>query len=375
MAAKENQRPKSSQYMMRKSKSTPETATLPFQRIHSLENKDGTKNWQTLNDLTSVPGMVRVCSGTYIINSRQSISQGTNLYVHEKVKRKVVQIKCCYPKHLCFVNIPLCSGIHVGFKYGCGIMSFQNVKDVIKQEKSPPRILCVITTCQCASKNHKPLSVSDILIVVSVKRKELLIRNVSTDETFYLPAKCSASFTTDPKRACISMYNLEMFLPIESIHQMHIVPNESLDALESLVQSLNKLVVEQYFTEECFKVQVSRSTDMHLIPLDSALEVVPVLQHLKDEFPKSDYEEIDILNQPTRTERPYLGKVECNLPLMSPPSSVLSSTSSKKASKSSLDGDVLNMPPILEDKQHSLQAEHFGNNSSAKLISLQCSRI
>lgn len=351
----EKLRPKSSQPISKlqqsRLKSEESSKTLPHQRIKSSipEDFDASKSLKVLKEVTEIPGTVRVCSGTFITKSGQSISKDTKLYVHEKIQRKVVQIKCCYPKTTRFVNIPLNSRIQIGFKHGT--VYYQNIREVVKHNKTLPKLLCVVKHCQCNGTHQ--LSESNVLIVQALRNKELLVWNVSNQEMQTVPKTCSASFTTDPKQACICIHDLN-HLPQVSLLSVYIVPKESLDVFES-PQRNQYMAIEKFSVEECLKVQMIESTEMHLLPSDAKLEVVTV--HSSNsrghEFPVSTYElmEPDVLNQPTIMEYPRRSKSEscssCGSLPMSPPGSSRSSASSIQTSNSSIE---MGRPSISECK-------------------------
>lgn len=299
------------------------TSTLSFQRTRSPDDCNANLS---LKEVTDIPGTVRVCSGTYFTHSQQRISSGTKLYLHKKVQRRVVQFKYCYPKTTHLVNVSLNSNIHVGFKHSN--INFQNVNEVIRQ-RTLPKVLCVVNSCLC-NELHCPISKSDVLLVLSSEKRALVVRNVSTQVTQKLPRKCSASFTTDPPIACVLVKDLE-FLPQDSLPWADVVPKES--PIHESPQRNQSMKIENIFPEDCFKVQVAGGTEMHLLPLDAHLEVVPISSD-DHEFPKSPYEVIerDILNQPTIMEYPRKGSYGT----LSRPSSAKSSTSSMQSNSSSL---------------------------------------
>ena len=292
-----------------------------LRKTRSPTNSQGEDN--ALREVTDIPGAVRVCSGTY---SKQGISKGTRLYLHKKIQRKVVQFYYCYPKITRLVNVSLNSNIYVGFKHST--INFQNVSEVIRQ-RTLPKVLCVVNSCLC-NELHCPISESDVLIVLALEKKTLVVRNVSTQMTYKLPHKCSASFTTDPKFACVLVKDLEI-LPQDSLPWTEVVPKESL--VHDSPQRNQSTKIEKFFTEDCFKVQVAGSTEMYLLPLDANLEVVSISSDNR-EFPVSQYEsmEDDVLNQPTIMEYPRKGSYGT----LSRASSAMSSASSMHSNNSSL---------------------------------------
>ena len=311
-------RPKSS--LPSRPKSGERFKTIPFRKTRSHHSQDEYNTNFSLKQVTVIPGAVRVCSGTYTTNSKQGISRDTRLYLHKKIQRKVVQFNYCYPQITRLVNVSLNSNIYVGFKHNN--TNFQNVTEVLRQ-RTLPKILCVVKSCLC-NELHYPISESDVLIVLSKEKKGLLVRNVSTQMTQELPQKCSASFTTDPKFACVLVKDLKM-LPQESLPWTEVVPKESL--VHDSPQRNQPTKIEKFFTEDCFKVQMAGSTEMYLLPLDANLEVVSIPCDDR-EFPGSQYEsmEDDVLNEPTIMEYPRKGTL--SLPTCS--------TSSIQTSKSSL---------------------------------------
>ena len=114
--------------------------------------------------------------------------------------------------------------------------------------------------------------------------------------------------------------------------------------------------IEQCITEDCLRVQIAGSVDMHLLPLKTVLKVVPV-PHSHSEFPESPYEfeEYNVRNQLTimdymrsrsRLSESSFGSIK------SQPCSAISTASSIKTSYSSLDTDsvAMGLPPIVESE-------------------------
>ena len=263
------------------------------------EDSDSSENLKVLKEVTSIPGAVRVCSGTYSTSTGQTISKGTILYLHEKFSRNVVQFECLHSNKVSLVNISLSSGICIGFKHST--VDFSNVKKVTDQHRTLPKVLSVTKACQCNAIHHTTISELDVFIVVTVsKQRELFVMNVLNDKIIKLPQKCDASFTTDPKQACIPVESLENMSP-ESLHGVQIVFKKSSDV--SFLESPTSITFKKIDTEDCLRVQTDSSVDIHLLPLDVMLKVVPV-PNSKSQFPESAYElmESDVRSQITKID-------------------------------------------------------------------------
>ena len=299
-----------------------------------------------LREFTDLPATVKVCRGTYTTCSGQKINiDNCNLYVHERISRQVVQIKCEYLKQrLVYINLPLSSGIFIGFQQTPATSTnniILNVKQ-LKHEKVLPKLLYIKTQCHC--RNHSTQDQSNVLMILALNNKKLLVRNVSTQKTYELSQRCDATLSTDPKEACASAKNLQ-FLPHDSLPWANIETTQPLDSSESPIRSLNTpvMTIQTFITEECFKVQIE-SGDFHLVPVDN--ELVVMQDDTIKTFPQSIYEELDnIFNQPTRREYPQ----HEHLPL-SPSGSFVSGASSR-TSASSFEGLRRSSFPIIISKR------------------------
>ena len=261
-----------------------------------------------LKEVTETPTAVRVCSGNYLTYSGQSISKDTKLYLHKKVQRKVVQMRCFFPKNTRIVNLPLSTNVQVGFEHPTS--NFKNVKQVVKEDKHLPKLLFVVRSCQC-SPSHD-ISESNVLIVTGLtQKKELIVLNKYSQRIYHLSPKCKASFTTDPKQACVELTDLE-FLDQSSLPWENVILKGSLNVFGS-PQKNQSIRIENIFIEDCAIVQTSGQIEKHLIPLDAALEVEVIRLSVSSEceFPEDTYEVIDsdpdLVNQPTVMDFPRRG--------------------------------------------------------------------
>ena len=166
-------RPKSSlPKMQARSPSEESLKTSTFPRLRMKSGSDYNESTKSLKEVTSIPGVVKVCGGTYITNSRQSIGNSTKLFLHEKFQRRVLQVRCQYPPNI--INIPLSSGIQIGFEHHN--TDYSSTREVMKDKKIP-KVLAVKKTCQCNT--HPLMADSDVLTVLTITdSKELLVRKL-----------------------------------------------------------------------------------------------------------------------------------------------------------------------------------------------------
>ena len=261
-----------------------------------------------LKEVTETPNAFRVCSGNYLTYSGQSISKDTKFYLHKKVQRKVVQMRCFFPKKTRIVNLPLSTSVQVGFEHPTS--NFKNVKQVVKEDKHLPKLLFVVQGCQC-SPSHD-ISESNVLIVTGLTRKkELIVLNKYSQRIYHLSPTCKASFTTDPKQACIELTDLK-FLDQSSLPWENVILKGSLNVFGS-PQKNQSISIENIFIEDCAIVQTTGQIEKHLIPLDAALEVEVIRLSVSSEceFPEDTYEvidsDLDLVNQPTVMDFPRRG--------------------------------------------------------------------
>ena len=259
-----------------------------------------------------------------------------------------VKIKCEYlhdssKKRLVYVNLPLSSEISFGFRQPTST-NVLNMKQLLKNEKELPKLLCVKTKCHCKD-HHNTQTQSNVLMIMAAFNKKLFVRNTSTQKTYELSRHCDATFSTDPRVACASAKDLDM-LQHDSLPWHNIEPTQPFYSSESPSKSLHKplMTMLAFITEECFKIQ-TESGEFHLISVDNDLSVI--VDNEKKIFPQSIYEEIDnIVNQPTRRE--YL---QHELLPLSPSGSVgsfVSGASSAKTSVSSFEGSSF---PIITKRK------------------------
>ena len=353
----ERQRPKSSQpisFRGRRPLSVKKVKSPPCSGIivgGDSQDDLSDRNKHVLEILTEIPTVVRVCTGNYRTCSGQYINRETckKLYIHKKVQREVVRIKYLFPKNTRIVNLPISTSVQVGFEHPTS--NFKNVKQVVKEGKHLPKLLFVVQGCQC-SPSHD-ISESNVLIVTGLTRKkELIVLNKYSLKTWNVPQNCMASFTTDPKQACIELADLK-FLDQSSLPWEKVILKGSLNVFGSPQKNKNMTIVD-ILTEDCAIVQICGQIEKHLIPLKANLEVqvIQISGSREREFPENTYESMDsdLVNQPTVMDYPRRGSITDIIRPQSARSGVSSIASSSSSFFSEAESSAPRLPRILEGK-------------------------